>query len=212
MAEYGADSLRLYEMFMGPLEATKPWSMDGVNGVHGFLNRVWRMIIDERSEELRLNAAVNQLPEYADAWGLLAQVERQERNPQGTVDAICHALTSPLCFGARPRKKLLHWLQRIKESEVSDSGDPFWIRRHDVTLAEGLKENDDYRVLEELVEQYHERGEGVRAVCLRIVTGEMMSGETVSFRDRYNWTSDDYTSKLRKDCERAGLNARLSAF
>ena len=37
--EYGADSLRLYEMFMGPLEATKPWSMDGVNGVYGFLNR-----------------------------------------------------------------------------------------------------------------------------------------------------------------------------
>ena len=33
VAEYGADSLRLYEMFMGPLEATKPWSMQGVNGV-----------------------------------------------------------------------------------------------------------------------------------------------------------------------------------
>ena len=36
VGEYGADSLRLYEMFMGPLEATKPWSMDGVNGVFGF--------------------------------------------------------------------------------------------------------------------------------------------------------------------------------
>ena len=50
VAEYGADSLRLYEMFMGPLEATKPWSMDGVNGVRGFLDRVWRMIIDDRAE------------------------------------------------------------------------------------------------------------------------------------------------------------------
>jgi leucyl-tRNA synthetase len=58
VAEYGADSLRLYEMFMGPLEATKPWSMDGVNGVHGFLNRVWRMIVDEPSEQLRPNSAV----------------------------------------------------------------------------------------------------------------------------------------------------------
>src|ERR1017187_6539502 len=36
--EYGADSLRLYEMFMGPLEATKPWSMRGVEGVYRFLN------------------------------------------------------------------------------------------------------------------------------------------------------------------------------
>ena len=56
--EYGADSLRLYEMFMGPLEAVKPWSMEGVNGVRGFLDRVWRMIVDERAEEVRLNGAV----------------------------------------------------------------------------------------------------------------------------------------------------------
>ena len=58
VAEYGADSLRLYEMFMGPLEATKPWSMDGVSGVHGFLNRVWRMIVDERSDTMQLSASV----------------------------------------------------------------------------------------------------------------------------------------------------------
>lgn len=58
VAEFGADSLRLYEMFMGPLEATKPWSMDGVSGVYGFLGRAWRMIVDERSEEMMLNAAV----------------------------------------------------------------------------------------------------------------------------------------------------------
>jgi leucyl-tRNA synthetase len=59
--EYGADALRLYEMFMGPLEATKPWSMDGVNGVRGFLDRVWRMIVNERAEGLELNAAVRDL-------------------------------------------------------------------------------------------------------------------------------------------------------
>jgi leucyl-tRNA synthetase len=56
--EYGADSLRLYEMFMGPLEAAKPWSMEGVNGVRGFLDRVWRMIVNDRAETLELNAAV----------------------------------------------------------------------------------------------------------------------------------------------------------
>jgi leucyl-tRNA synthetase len=58
VADYGADSLRLYEMFMGPLEAVKPWSMQGVDGVRGFLDRVWRMILDDRAEEVRLNAAV----------------------------------------------------------------------------------------------------------------------------------------------------------
>jgi leucyl-tRNA synthetase len=56
--EYGADALRLYEMFMGPLEATKPWSMEGVNGVRGFLDRVWRMIVDEWAETPALNPAV----------------------------------------------------------------------------------------------------------------------------------------------------------
>jgi leucyl-tRNA synthetase len=56
--EYGADSLRLYEMYMGPLEDSKPWSMQDVNGVHNFLNRVWRLIADDRVEELALNASV----------------------------------------------------------------------------------------------------------------------------------------------------------
>ncbi|MBX9680770.1 MAG: leucine--tRNA ligase [Gemmataceae bacterium] len=56
--EYGADSLRLYEMFMGPLEATKPWSMRGVEGVYRFLNRAWRLIVDERADEVRLSDAV----------------------------------------------------------------------------------------------------------------------------------------------------------
>ena len=57
--EYGADALRLYEMFMGPLEATKPWSMEGVNGVRNrLLDRSWRLIVDDRAEELTLNEAV----------------------------------------------------------------------------------------------------------------------------------------------------------
>ena len=43
---YGADSMRLYEMFMGPLEAVKPWSTRGVEGVFRFLKRVWRMIAE----------------------------------------------------------------------------------------------------------------------------------------------------------------------
>jgi leucyl-tRNA synthetase len=59
--EYGADSLRLYEMFMGPLEAVKPWSMRGVEGVSRFLNRVWRLAIDDRSEEMKLLDAVQEV-------------------------------------------------------------------------------------------------------------------------------------------------------
>ncbi len=60
--EYGADALRMYEMFMGPLEATKPWSMEGVSGVRGFLDRAWRMLVDERAEATVLHPAVQDVP------------------------------------------------------------------------------------------------------------------------------------------------------
>jgi leucyl-tRNA synthetase len=47
IAQYGADAFRLYEMFMGPLEQMKPWSMTGVEGVSRFLARVWRLVLEE---------------------------------------------------------------------------------------------------------------------------------------------------------------------
>jgi len=50
ISEYGADSLRLYEMFMGPLEHGKPWSTTGVEGVYRFLARVWRLAMSEDQE------------------------------------------------------------------------------------------------------------------------------------------------------------------
>jgi len=45
--EYGADSMRLYEMFMGPLDIAKPWQMAGVTGVRRFLDRAWRIVCGE---------------------------------------------------------------------------------------------------------------------------------------------------------------------
>ena len=50
LVEYGADAFRLYEMFMGPLQDTKPWNTRGVEGVYRFLGRVWRLFVDENSE------------------------------------------------------------------------------------------------------------------------------------------------------------------
>jgi leucyl-tRNA synthetase/REP element-mobilizing transposase RayT len=47
VSEYGADALRLYEMFMGPLEQVKPWQMKGVEGVSRFLARVWRLALEQ---------------------------------------------------------------------------------------------------------------------------------------------------------------------
>jgi leucyl-tRNA synthetase len=60
--EYGADALRLYEMFMGPLEATKPWSMSGVSGVRNFLDRVWRLVIDSSAEDNKVLPFITDTP------------------------------------------------------------------------------------------------------------------------------------------------------
>ncbi|GGW55485.1 leucyl-tRNA synthetase [Winogradskyella epiphytica] len=45
--DYGADSLRLYEMFLGPLEQYKPWKTSGISGVHGFLKKLWKLYVDD---------------------------------------------------------------------------------------------------------------------------------------------------------------------
>lgn len=41
--KFGADTLRMYEMFLGPLEQSKPWDTKGINGVHNFLRKFWRL-------------------------------------------------------------------------------------------------------------------------------------------------------------------------
>lgn len=65
---YGADTLRMYEMFMGPLEATKPWNTNGVEGTYRFLNRIWRLFI---MEDGKLNPAIQDVEgtdEFKRVW------------------------------------------------------------------------------------------------------------------------------------------------
>jgi leucyl-tRNA synthetase len=63
IADYGADSMRLYEMFMGPLESIKPWNIQGVEGVHRFLQKIWRTVIDEQTGEIAEEVAGGQTDE-----------------------------------------------------------------------------------------------------------------------------------------------------
>lgn len=63
--EYGADTLRMYEMFMGPLEATKPWNTNGVEGSFRFLNRIWRLFVQEDGQ---LNSKITSDEEGSDSF------------------------------------------------------------------------------------------------------------------------------------------------
>jgi leucyl-tRNA synthetase len=71
---HGADAVRLYEMFMGPLETSKPWSSKSVEGVARFLDRVWRLYVEEDG---RLSPALSgEAPEPGE-WRLLHQTIRK---------------------------------------------------------------------------------------------------------------------------------------
>ena len=68
VARYGADALRLFEMFLGPLEATKPWSTKGIEGIARFLNRIWRLFVEEDGS---LSPAIVDAPLNAEQEHLL---------------------------------------------------------------------------------------------------------------------------------------------
>ena len=85
LVEFGSDAFRLYEMFMGPLEMVKPWNTKGVEGVYRFLGRVWRMFIDEQSEqefEQQLTVNPDRGPELLAALKLNAAVGQAEATPE----------------------------------------------------------------------------------------------------------------------------------
>ncbi|MFW5814411.1 MAG: leucine--tRNA ligase [Spirochaetota bacterium] len=76
VAEFGADSMRMYEMFMGPLEVAKPWSTNGLAGVHRFLDRVYRLserdLVDDEPPEVLLRLLHKTIRKVTEDTGSLA--------------------------------------------------------------------------------------------------------------------------------------------
>jgi leucyl-tRNA synthetase len=79
--EFGADSMRLYEMFIGPLEKAAPWSAEGIQGVYRFLQRAHRLLLDE-------NAEGDPLRELAEGTGTEEQARLTARTIQGVTDDL----------------------------------------------------------------------------------------------------------------------------
>lgn len=114
IAAHGADALRLYEMFLGPLEATKPWSTTGIEGVTRFLNRSWRMIATEDS---MLSATVQDVPCPPELERVLHATIKKTRED---VDALSFntAIAQFMIFvneftklDVRPRSAMIQYVQ-----------------------------------------------------------------------------------------------------
>ncbi|MEO0557584.1 MAG: leucine--tRNA ligase [Bacteroidota bacterium] len=107
VAEYGADSLRLYEMFMGPLEQVKPWNTRSVDGVHRFLARAYRLVLDEHTGELsgRLTDAS---PTADQLRALHATIQKVTEDIEGlrfntAISAMMELVNAAYKWGAVPR-------------------------------------------------------------------------------------------------------------
>ncbi len=104
---YGADTLRLYEMFLGPLEQSKPWDTKGIDGVHRFLKRFWRMFFD--GDKL----IVTDDKASREELGILHRLIRKEREDieafsfNTTVSAFMIALNDLTALGAGSKREIL---------------------------------------------------------------------------------------------------------
>ena len=76
--EYGADSLRLFEMFLGPLEQAKPWKTSGISGVHSFLKKLWKLFYN--GEELSISDSVPTAEELKTLHKTIKKVEEDIEN------------------------------------------------------------------------------------------------------------------------------------
>ena len=158
----------------------------------------------------RWSAALDLLPEFADASWALSQLARRERDLPAAVDWALLAAGSPLCFGGHHlHTDALQWLKRLDDAAHPDCSDPFWRRRRLFSLQTGVKHSPDVALYEEVLADYRSRDDGIRAVRVRLLLGEIMTRETTSFRDRHGWTPESHRSLLAADLRAAGLHDRL---
>ncbi len=106
IAKYGADSFRMYEMFMGPLEKVKPWSTSNIDGVYRFLNRVWRTFIHEPKIAQRdmNDAELKMIHQTIDK--VSKDIEALSFNTAISQLMICHNFMSEQADMAKPMAEL----------------------------------------------------------------------------------------------------------
>lgn len=158
-----------------------------------------------------LRRALDLLPEYTEALILLGHLYRRQGKRPEAAQKLGEAMGAPVCFGWEREKALLS-VRRLRDGDYPElASDPLWSQRQQLTFATGIKRNDDFNIYEEAVAEYLRQGKGVLAVRLRVLIGELMWGETISFRERYGYSMEKHRQLLRSEIEQAGLTDRLIA-
>ena len=95
---YGADALRLYELFIGPLSVSAPWQTRGVDGVYRFLQRVWRIVIDEDTGELNTKLTDAPIDSDLELWKVLNQAIKDVTEDTESIDKMNTAISHMMVF------------------------------------------------------------------------------------------------------------------
>ena len=95
---YGADALRLYELFIGPLSVSAPWQTRGVDGVYRFLQRVWRLVIDKDTGELNTKLTDAPIDSDLELWKVLNQAIKDVTEDTESIDKMNTAISHMMVF------------------------------------------------------------------------------------------------------------------
>ncbi|MCX7983428.1 MAG: leucine--tRNA ligase [Bacteroidetes bacterium] len=154
--QYGADSIRLFEMFMGPLEEMKPWSTRGVEGVFRFLNRVWRLFINDEGSIDNSICECDPTPEFERLYHQTVKKVTEDIEGLRFNTAIAQLMifvNEAMKLDKRP-KHLMEQFVLLLSPFAPHIAEELWQRfGHQTTLAyEQWPSYDEYKCMEEQVE------------------------------------------------------------
>jgi len=151
--DFGADTLRLYEMFLGPLEQFKPWDVKGINGVHNFLRKFWRLVHDaENNFEVSLEkpSQANYKTLHKTIKKVEEEIERHSFNTVVSTFMICiNELTEQKCNS----KEIITEFTILLSSYAPHISEEIWQKlgnETSVTMATFPVFNTDYLVENEI--------------------------------------------------------------
>ncbi|MFH1965995.1 MAG: leucine--tRNA ligase, partial [Acidobacteriota bacterium] len=138
---YGADALRLYEMFMGPLEQEKPWNMKGVDGVHRFLSRIWRLVTENNSSEPIINSSIQDIVPGREQLRVLHEaikkisedIEKMRFNT--AISAMMIFIDSAMKWEIKPKSIIEPFILLLSPFAPHISEELWYILGHENTLA-----------------------------------------------------------------------------
>ena len=140
IAEYGADAMRLYELFIGPLSASAPWQMAGVEGIYRFLQRVWRLVVDENTGGLNGKLTDDPGDSEPALWKLLHKTIKEVAEDTSSIDKMNTAISHMMVFvnaatqsATLPRESVKTFL-RVLTPYAPHITEELWERLGETTL------------------------------------------------------------------------------